>query len=61
MAEKIKGFRFGMRTVNNINAVIEELGLARNQTEAIDLALEHFVTEERTRRDMKRSNAQTRT
>ena len=51
MAEKREGFRFSERTTNNLSALIE-MGLARNKTEAVDIALEHIVTEERTKRAM---------
>ena len=46
--EKVVGFRFSNRTMNNLNALVE-MGLARNRTEAIDFALEHIVTEEKTK------------
>lgn len=47
-----------MRTINNLQELIE-MGIARNKTEAIDLALEHIVTEETTKRMLKSSYAQT--
>lgn len=46
--ENREGFRFSNRTINNLRAIIE-MGLARNKTEAIDIALEHLVTEEKTK------------
>lgn len=57
--DKRESFKFSMRTIQNIQALIE-LGLARNKTEAIDLALEHMVTEETTKRLYRSTYAQTR-
>lgn len=56
--EKRENFKFNMRTINNI-AELVEMGLARNKTEAIDIALEHIVTEERTKMMMKSKSAPT--
>lgn len=46
--EKREGFRFCNRTVSNMDAIIQ-MRQARNKTEAIDIALEHLVTEEKTK------------
>lgn len=50
--EKQKGFRFSKRTIDNLRAMIDDLGVVRNETEAVDLALEHMVTELKTQRSM---------
>lgn len=51
--EKTKGFRFGLRTLENLRVLTDELKLSRNDTEAVEMALEHVVTEERLRKQMK--------
>jgi hypothetical protein len=56
MIEKREGFRFSQRTIDNLKALLD-MGLVRNKTEAIDIALEHLVTEEKTKR-MLRANQQ---
>ena len=50
--EKQKGFRFSKRTINNLRGLIDDLGVVRNETEAVDLALEHLYTELKTREQM---------
>ncbi len=50
-SEKREGFRFCNRTVSNMESLIN-MGLARNKTEAIDIALEHLVTEEKTKQSL---------
>lgn len=43
-----KGFRFSQATSDNLKELVE-MGVVRNETEAIDLAVEHFLTEKKTR------------
>ena len=50
--EKQKGFRFSKRTINNLRGLIDDLGVVRNETEAVDLALEHLYTELKTQQQM---------
>lgn len=47
MKETRKGYRFSGRTIENLEFLIKT-GVVRNETEAIDLALEHLATEYRT-------------
>lgn len=60
MASHTKTFRFSNRTVENAKALVE-MGLSRSMTDAIETALEHIVTEEKTKRMLQNSHAQTRT
>ncbi len=52
-----KAFRFSRTTANNLKELVD-LGIVRNETEAVDLAIMHFLTEKKTE---SRFNAQTRT
>lgn len=56
--ENREGFIFSTRTINNLKALID-MGLARNKTEAIDIALEHIVTEEKTKQTFVKIEAPT--
>lgn len=56
-----RSYRFDQRTIDNIKAITKELKLASNDTQAIKAALEHYVTEERLRKQIKGENAQTLT
>jgi hypothetical protein len=50
--EERRGFRFSFRTIENLKYLVD-MGIARNETEAIDFALEAFASEYRTREKLK--------
>jgi hypothetical protein len=50
--EERKGYRFSFRTIENLKYLVN-MGIARNETEAIDFALEAFASEYRTREKIK--------
>lgn len=51
MVEIRKGFKFCQATVNNLKELVS-LGIVRNETEAIDLSVQHFLSEHKTRKQM---------
>ncbi len=51
MVEIRKGFKFCQATVNNLKELVS-LGIVRNETEAIDLSVQHFLSEQKTKIQM---------
>lgn len=49
-----KAFRFCQVTVDNIKELVE-LGIVRNETEAIDMSVMHFLTERKTEARFRRT------
>ncbi len=50
--EERRGYRFSFRTIENLKYLVN-MGIARNETEAIDFALEAFASEYKTREKLK--------
>jgi hypothetical protein len=50
-----KGYRFSRRTIDNLDYLIK-IGVVRNETEAIDLAIEALASEYRTREKLQKED-----
>jgi arylamine N-acetyltransferase len=54
-APPTKSYRLTDRTIDNLTYLVD-MGAAKNHTDAIEKAVEHMATEERTKRKLKDEN-----